>query len=66
MQKPFIVGLIAGLLGIGVTILLNIPITKIIYLVTGVSVTVSLPAVGGIVLVLISMILTIIAGLIPS
>ena len=64
--ETFIVGLIAGLLGIGVTILLNIPITKIIYAVTGVTVTVSLPAVGGIILVLISMILTIIAGLIPA
>ena len=64
--ETFIVGLIAGLLGIGVTVLLNIPITKIIYAVTGVSVTVSLPVVGGIILVLISMILTIIAGLIPA
>ena len=64
--ETFIVGLIAGLLGIGVTILLNIPITKIIYAITGVSVTVSLPIVGGIILVLISMILTIIAGLIPA
>ena len=64
--ETFIVGLIAGLLGIGVTVLLNIPITKIIYAVTGVSVTVSLPAVGGIILVLISMVLTIIAGLIPA
>ena len=64
--ETFIVGLIAGLLGIGVTVLLNIPITNIIYAVTGVSVTVSLPAVGGIILVLISMILTIIAGLIPA
>ena len=64
--ETFIVGLIAGLLGIGVTVLLNIPITKIIYAVTGVSVTVSLPVVGGVILVLISMILTIIAGLIPA
>ena len=64
--ETFIVGLIAGLLGIGVTILLNIPITKMIYAITGVSVTVSLPVVGGIILVLISMILTIIAGLIPA
>ena len=64
--ETFIVGLIAGLLGIGVTVLLNIPITKIIYAVTGVSVTVSLPMVGGVILVLISMILTIIAGLIPA
>ena len=64
--ETFIVGLIAGLLGIGVTVLLNIPITKIIYAVTGVTVTVSLPVAGGIILVLISMILTIIAGLIPA
>mgnify|MGYP005798501775 FL=1 len=64
--ETFIVGLIAGVLGIGITILLNIPITKAIYAVTGVSVTVSLPMVGGIILVLISMILTIIAGLIPA
>ena len=64
--ETFIVGLIAGLLGIGVTVLLNIPITNIIYAVTGVSVTVSLPVVGGIILVLISMVLTIIAGLIPA
>ena len=64
--ETFIVGLIAGLLGIGVTVLLNIPITKMIYAITGVSVTVSLPVVGGIILVLISMILTIIAGLIPA
>ena len=64
--ETFIVGLIAGLLGIGVTVLLNIPITKIIYAVTGVTVTVSLPVAGGIILVLISMVLTIIAGLIPA
>ena len=64
--ETFIVGLIAGLLGIGVTVLLNIPITKIIYAVTGVTVTVSLPVAGGVILVLISMILTIIAGLIPA
>ena len=64
--ETFIVGLIAGLLGIGITILLNIPITKIIYAVTGVSVNVTLPVVGGVILVLISMILTIIAGLIPA
>ena len=64
--ETFIVGLIAGLLGIGITILLNIPITKIIYAVTGVSVSVTLPPVGGVILVLISMFLTIIAGLIPA
>ena len=64
--ETFIVGLVAGILGIGITILLNIPITKIIYAVTGVSVPITLSAMGGLILVLISMILTIIAGLIPA
>ena len=64
--ETFIVGLIAGLLGIGITILLNIPINSIIYTLTGVEVNVALPVAGGVILVLISMILTIIAGLIPA
>ena len=64
--ETFIVGLIAGLLGIGITVLLNIPITKAIYAITEVEVVISLPIMGGVILVLISMILTIIAGLIPS
>lgn len=64
--ETFIIGLGAGLLGILITILLNIPINNIIYNLTGVQVNVSLPLIGGIILVLISMILTIIAGLIPA
>lgn len=64
--ETFIVGLIAGLIGIGITILLDIPITAIIHKLTEVQVTVALPAMGGVVLVIISMILTIIAGLIPA
>ena len=64
--ETFIVGLIAGLLGIGITILLTFPINSLIYTITGVAVNVALPPVGGIILVIISMILTIIAGLIPS
>ena len=64
--ETFIVGLIAGLLGIGITILLTFPINSLIYTITGVTVNVALPPIGGIILVLISMILTIIAGLIPA
>ena len=64
--ETFIVGLIAGLIGIGITILLDIPITAIIHKLTEVQVTVALPVMGGVVLVIISMILTIIAGLIPA
>ncbi len=64
--ETFIVGLIAGLLGIGITTLLTIPINRIIYAVTEVTVKTMLPPVAGVVLVVISMVLTIIAGLIPA
>ena len=64
--ETFIIGLIAGLLGIGITLLLNIPINMIIKSITKVSNITHLPLDGAIVLVLISMILTIIAGLIPA
>ena len=65
--ETLIIGLIAGLLGIGITVLLTIPINKIIYSVTGgVEVVTKLPFVAAIVLVVISIILTTIGGLIPS
>ena len=64
--ETFIVGLVAGLLGIGITLLLLIPINAIIQSLTGITGVASLPVVGGIVLVIISMFLTMIAGLIPS
>ncbi len=64
--ETLIVGLIAGLLGIGITILLNMPINIIIQKLADVSNLSQLPIKGGIILVSISVILTIIAGLIPS
>ena len=64
--ETFIIGLVAGILGIVVTLLLNIPINIIIKSITDIPNLASLPVVGGIILVAISMILTIIAGLIPA
>lgn len=64
--ETFIVGLISGLLGIGITVLLTIPINAVIYAVTGVSVHAMVPFNAGVILVVISMLLTIIAGLIPA
>ena len=64
--ETLIVGLIAGLLGIGVTIILNIPINIIIKELTNISNVSILPVVGATILVLISVVLTLIAGLIPS
>ncbi|MBO6244624.1 MAG: FtsX-like permease family protein [Clostridia bacterium] len=64
--ETFIVGLISGVLGILITVLLTIPINAVIYKLAGVSVNAMVPPMAGLILVLISMILTIIAGLIPS
>lgn len=64
--ETLIIGLISGLIGIGITVLLTLPINSMIYAVTGVRVVTAVPFKAGVVLVLISMFLTIIAGLIPA
>lgn len=64
--ETFIEGLFAGVLGILVTILLNIPINSIIKSITGISSLSKLPIVGAIILVVISVLLTLFAGLVPS
>lgn len=64
--ETIIVGFTAGLIGIIVTIILNIPINIIIKNITDISNLSKLPVSGGVILVLISMLLTFIAGLIPA
>ena len=64
--ETLIIGLAAGLIGIAVTILLNIPVSAIIYSLAGIKNVAVLPWQGGLILVAISMLLTFIAGLIPS
>ena len=64
--ETLIVGFVAGAIGIGVTLLLCIPINAIIKSFTDISGLAALPAAGGVILVIISMFLTFIAGLIPS
>ena len=64
--ETLIVGLIAGLFGIGITLLINIPINLIIDNLAGINNLSTLPLVGGIILVAISVILTVVAGLIPA
>ena len=61
-----IIGLTAGLMGIGVTLLLNIPISMVITNLTGIGNIAKLPVTGAVILVAISVALTMIAGLIPS
>ncbi len=64
--ETLIVGFTAGAIGIITTLLLNIPINMIITHLTDVKGLCELPPVGGAILVVISMALTLIAGLIPS
>ena len=65
--ETMIVGLGAGLVGIGMTLLLIVPINAILLHFTGIeNLKAALPAVGGVSLVAISAVLTLVAGLIPS
>ena len=64
--ETFIIGLTSGVLGILITVLLNIPISMIIQNLTDVANIASLPWQGGLILIAINLILTIIAGLIPA
>lgn len=65
--ETFIIGLCSGLLGVGITALLLIPINSIIHSLAGITtINASLPIVAAGFLVLLSMLLTMIAGLLPS
>ena len=62
-----LIGLLAGLLGVGITLLLIIPANSIMHHFMGTTeVNAALPASGGIALVILSVVLTLIGGLIPS
>ena len=65
-SESFIIGLTSGVFGILVTLLLTIPINLVLIALTGISGLASLPIVGAISLILISVFLTFIAGLIPA
>ena len=64
--ETLIIGFVSGMLGILLTVLLNIPITLIVQKLANITAVASLPIAGAIILVAISMVLTLIAGLIPS
>ncbi len=64
--ETLIIGFVAGALGIGTTLLLNLPVNALIKSLSGISNVSRLPLNGAIILVIISMTLTLIAGLIPS
>jgi putative ABC transport system permease protein len=64
--ETLIEGFVSGTLGILITLLLCIPANAIIYNVTTISNVAKLPVNGAIILIIISMVLTFIAGLVPA
>ena len=65
--ETMIVGFVAGAMGIGITLLLLIPINIVLHVLTGIEIlSASLPVAGALILVAISITLTLISGLIPS
>ena len=65
--ETIIIGLLAGVIGVMITVLLNFPINQIIYtLSNGANVKATLPLTAGIILITLSVLLTLIGGIIPS
>ena len=64
--ETFIIGFVSGLIGIGVTLLLTIPVNLIIGSLAGIYNMALLPVGGALILILISVVLTVIAGLLPA
>lgn len=65
--ETFIIGICSGTLGIGITLLLLIPINSIIHTLTGTNtVNAALPFGNGVLLIILSIVLTLIGGFIPA
>ena len=64
--ETFIIGLTAGVMGILITLILIIPVNLIIYSLAGLQNIAALPLWGALALIGISVILTVVAGLIPA
>ena len=65
--ETFIIGLLSGIIGIGITLSLIPIINSVIHSLTNnVNINASLPLLGGVLLIILSVILTLIGGLIPA
>lgn len=65
--ETFIIGALAGLIGIGVTVLLLFPANSIIHTLAGNDrMNAALPPVGALILIALSIVLTLIGGILPS
>ncbi|MDO5649559.1 MAG: ABC transporter ATP-binding protein/permease [Gallicola sp.] len=65
--ETFIIGLVSGLLGVGISLLLTIPINKLIHQLTdNPEIKAYLPVPAGVLLIVLSIVLTLIGGLFPA
>lgn len=65
--ETLIIGAFAGILGIVITLILLIPINRIIHHVAGnTNISAQLPVMGAIILIVLSIVLTLLGGLLPS
>ena len=65
--ETFVIGSFSGILGVGISYLLTFPINRLIHVLTGnTGVHASLPLVSALVLIILSILLTLLGGLIPS
>lgn len=65
--ETFIIGCCAGLLGIGISWLLLFPMNSIIENVSGISgITAQIPVTSAVILIVISIVITLIGGLLPA
>ncbi len=64
--ETMIVGFSSGVIGIAITLILTVPVNFIMYALTDISNIASLPVAGAFILIAISTVLTLIAGLFPA
>ena len=64
--ETFLIGLCAGAFGVGITYALSVPINLILNALTGINGLAALPLGQGITMVVVSVVLTLISGLIPA
>lgn len=64
--ETFLIGLFSGLIGVGFTCLVSIPINMLLGHLTGISTLAALPIHEGIIMICVSILLTLISGLVPA
>jgi putative ABC transport system permease protein len=64
--ETFLIGLCAGLFGVGFTYAVSVPINLLLKSLTGIATLAALPLGQGVAMVVISVVLTLISGLIPA